>query len=154
MTDIESEFGPYGDDGYRLELPKWSTVLTFDRLRRERGELVGELTVASNVPGIPSVDGIVHVADFNLSSARARPERGRILLERTKLDIDWTGLLDELALRVGAAERKGRPAIALRDLPRPGPDDGLEVDGLRLLRRHPAIVFGDGGDAKSYLGLY
>jgi hypothetical protein len=42
----------------------------------------------------------------------------------------------------------------LRTLERPAPDDVLEVDGLALPRRHPSIIFGDGGVAKSYLALY
>jgi hypothetical protein len=53
-----------------------------------------------------------------------------------------------------AAERNGQPAIDLRILPRPSPDDVFEVDGFALPRRHPSILFGDGGAAKSYLLLY
>jgi hypothetical protein len=30
----------------------------------------------------------------------------------------------------------------------------LEVDGLALPKRHPSILFGDGGACKSYLALY
>ncbi len=53
-----------------------------------------------------------------------------------------------------AAERKGQPSIDLRALPRSAPDELLEIDGLVLPRRHPSILFGDGGAAKSYLSLY
>jgi hypothetical protein len=44
--------------------------------------------------------------------------------------------------------------VLLRDLPRPTPDAVLDIDGFRLLKQHPVIVFGDGGAAKSYLALY
>lgn len=53
------------------------------------------------------------------------------------------------------ADRAGQPAVDLRTLPRPSADDDLlNVEGLALPRRHPSILFGDGGAGKSYLGLY
>jgi hypothetical protein len=126
-----------------------------ERLRRERGELIGELTVACGLPGTLSASGVLSVADFNLSSARARTERARILVERSQApDLGWPDLVEDFCQRVLAAERNGRPAILLRDLPRPAPDDDLDVGGLRLLRRHPVCIFGDGGALKSYLGLW
>ena len=51
------------------------------------------------------------------------------------------------------AEREGQPATLLREFPRPI-DDHLDVEGIRLFRRHPVILFGDGGTAKSYTALY
>lgn len=143
-------------DGYLLEVPSLGSELRVERLRRERGELIGELTVASGLPGTRSESGTLHVADFNLSSARARTERARIVAERANTpDVDWIGLLEDLCQAVIAAERVGQPAQLLRDVPRPPDDDALDIDrGLRLPRRHPAILFGDGGDAKSYLALY
>jgi hypothetical protein len=131
------------------------TELRIERLRRERSELVGELTVESNLPGTRSTNGVLHVADLNVSSARARTERARILAERANTtDVDWTGLLEELCQSVIAAERAGQPAMLLRDLARPTPGEDVDVDGIRLLRRLPVFLFGDGGDAKSYIGLY
>lgn len=151
-----ADFRSLGGEGYVLDLPECQTVLRLERLRRERGQLLGELTVASTLPAIPSVDGVVHVADFNLSSDRARSERARILAERTKgMGFDWSSHLERLCQLVLAAERAGEPAVLLRDLPPRGDDGFIEVDrGIYLLRHHPTIVFGDGGDAKSYLALY
>src|SRR5207244_751427 len=37
--------------------------------------------------------------------------------------------------------------------PPPKADD-FAIDGLAFPRRHPAILFGDGGSAKSYVALY
>jgi len=143
-------------DGYMLEVAKLGTELRVERLRRDRGELIGELTVASSLPGTRSNSGVLHVADFNLSSARARTERARIIAERAQApEVDWIGLLEELCQSVISGERTGRPATLLRDVPRLAEDDGLDVDvGLRLPRRHPTILFGDGGDLKSYTALY
>jgi hypothetical protein len=156
VTAFPAEFRPTpSTDGYVLEIPQLGTELRVERVRRERGELIGELTVASNLPGTRSATGILHVADFNLSSARARTERAKILAERANTtDIDWTGLLEQLCQATIEAERAGQPAMLLRDLARPVVGEDLVVDGIRLLRRHPVILFGDGGDAKSYIGLY
>jgi hypothetical protein len=143
-----------GTDGYQLEILQLGTELRVERLRRERGELVGELTVLCSLMGTRSATGILHVADFNLSSARARTERARILAERANTtDIDWTGLLEELCQHVIREERAGQPAVVLRDVPAPAPDDSLQVDGIRILRRLPMCVFGDGGDGKSLIAL-
>lgn len=142
-------------DGYLLSLGELGTELRIERLRRERGELIGELTVASNLPGTRSKNGTLHVADFNLSSARARIERAKILAERANTnDLDWIGVLEDLCQSVVAAERAGRPASPLREMPAPLPDDSIAIDGTRILRRLPMCLFGDGADGKSYLALY
>jgi hypothetical protein len=64
------------------------------------------------------------------------------------------GFFEELRQRVSAAERAGSPAVDLRQLERPGATDAIYVSGLVLTRRHPTIIFGDGGSAKSYTALY
>ncbi|HYI96511.1 MAG TPA: hypothetical protein VEX68_23415, partial [Bryobacteraceae bacterium] len=109
-----------------------------------------------SLPGARTFDGILTVADFNLSSARARQERAKLIAERSQSngEVDWAGLLEEFCQRVLAADRNGRPAMDLRDMPLPDANDTLTVDGLSFNRRHPIIAFGDGGSAKSYVGLY
>ena len=132
MTEREFRALP-GTDGYLLELPKLGTELRVERIRRERGELVAELTVASSLPGTRSPNGVLHVADFNLSSARARTERARIIADRANTtDIDWTGVLEDLCQSTIAAERAGQPAVALRDVPAPPADDSIVIDGVRM----------------------
>src|SRR5262249_44047573 len=144
-----------GDGHYRLDVPEACVTLDIDRLRRESGALVGELIVKSTLPGIPTHDGVLSAGDLNLSSVRARQDRGKYLTSRARVEeIDFVGLLEEFAQRVIATERAGTPAVLLRDLPRPSPDEALVVDGLPLLRRHPLILFGDGGSAKSLLALH
>ena len=150
-------FQRIGEDRYRLTVSDLAVTLEIDRLRREHHQLIGELLVRCELTGALTRDGVLSVADLNLSSVRARSERARYLGSRaqtTNREVDWVGLLEELSQRVLEAERKGQPAVDLRTLPRPAPDDALEVDGLTLPRRHPTVVFGDGGAAKSYLALY
>jgi hypothetical protein len=150
------EFSAVGNDSYRLRLPSLGITFDVDRIRRERDDqLVGELTVRCDLPGVRTIEGTLSVADFNFSSQQARSTRAKHLDERAGVqDIDWPGLVEELCQRVIQADRAGQPAIDLRTLPVPDGDNELEVEGLRLLQRHPTILFGDGGAAKSYLGLY
>jgi hypothetical protein len=150
---LAKRFETITDDHYRLSIPDMGTVLDIDRLRRDRHELIGELTVRCTLPGARTVaDGIVSTADFNLSSARARTERANLLGQRAK--IDFAPVMEELCQRVLEADRTGQPAVDLRTLPAPAAEGDLQVEGLHLLRRHPTILFGDGGAAKSYLSLY
>lgn len=140
---------------YRLHLPQFALTLEVDRLRRERHELIGEFSVFSGLPGALTVGGALSIADLNLSSARARQDRAKLLAQRSQTEtLDWVGVLEEFCQRVLAADREGQPAVDLRTLPKGTDDDRLEVEGLPLLRRHPTILFGDGGAAKSYLSLY
>lgn len=154
-NDGKHQFEALAEDRYRLTLPEVGSIIEVDRLRRERGELQGELCVKCTLPGVKTFDGTVSIADFNLSSARARTERAKLLGTRSgSKAVDWAGALEELCQRVLAAERQGNPSVDLRTLERPGPDDSISVDGLTFPRRHPTVLFGDGGSAKSYISLY
>jgi hypothetical protein len=97
------------------------------------------------------------VADFNLSSSRARKERATLLAERARTDtsLDWVALVEEFCQSVIQAERRGTPAQDLRDFPDIDPEGRIfPVAGIDMLRDHPTILFGDGGTAKSYLALW
>jgi hypothetical protein len=153
--DTPNRFERLAEDRYSLSVLQSGIVIEADRLRREHGELIGELAVRCKLPGIRTYDGNLSIADFNFSSARARSERARLLADRSGTkEIDWPGILEELCQRTLAEERNGRPAVDLRELDRPAPDDSMKVEGVVLPRRHPGIIFGDGGAAKSYTGLY
>ena len=156
MTSLEFERIDEAPAGYRLIDPAHGIVLDVSRLRRERHDLVGELAASCNLLGArQSEGGYVSVANFNLSNARARKERATVLAERSRASkVDWHTLLEELCQRVLSAEREGAPAIMLRDLDRPDPDEDFTIDGLTVPRKHATILFGDGGTAKSYLQLY
>ena len=141
------------DEGhYRFTLA--GLEFTIDRGRRRWDELIGELTVRCDLPGARTVDGVLSVADFNLSNLRAREERGMSRSARTCAI--WIGLGSSRSSSSGS-----KPPSALDSRPcrfgrcrGPIADDTIEIDGLRLIDRHPMILFGDGGAAKSYLALY
>lgn len=138
-------------------LPEIGVYLSLTRLRREKSETVGLLTVRTSFRGARTVFGnVLSSADFNCSSLRARKERATHLLERSRADdLDWFSFLEELSLRVLEAEEEGDAEVAIHEIPM-STETAVELDaaGLPLLRRHPTIWFGDGGSAKSYLALY
>jgi hypothetical protein len=153
-ADAPRAFAAVGD-GYVMTIAALGLEFEIDRLRRARHELVGELTVQCSLAGARTFNGVLAVGDLNLSNIRARQDRAHYLRERAKAnDIDWTGLLEEFAQRVFIAERTGQPAVSLRDVPKPQADSSRSVKGFPVLLRHPMCLFGDGGTAKSYLGLF
>jgi hypothetical protein len=148
------DFQTISEDCYRLTLAELGITFEIDRLRRERGELIGELAVHCTLPGTRSLDGSLSIADFNISSARARTDRAKFLAGRANIGaLDWLSMVEEFCQLVLQTERRGSPAVDLRTLPKPAVDDEIVVDGFTLPRRHPTIMFGDGGAVKSYLGL-
>lgn len=151
----ESTFEAIGEDRYRMVVP--GVTIEADYLRRERRQLQAEVLVRCNLPGAKTYSGVLSIGDLNLSSTRSRSTHAKYLAQRARTkdkDLDWVGLLEEFAQRVLAAERDGQPVVLLHELPRPAPDQNLNVDGLRLPAEHPAIIFGDGGTTKSYLALH
>jgi hypothetical protein len=154
VADLTTEFAQVDDARYRLTIGGVGVSLDIDRLRRERHELFGELTVTCQLRGTRTVDGVLSVGTFNLSSPTARTQRAKLLREQSETELDFLSYLEELCQRTIAAERNGTPARPLQYFERPGPDGEHDVDGWRLLRDHPTIGFGDGGGGKSYLALY
>lgn len=132
--------------------------ITFEanRLRRDRHELIGELIVRCKLPGARVVNDCLVTGDFNFSSVRARQDRAKLLTTRagTNGQVDWYAYLEEFCQGVFERERQGDPAQDIWDIPLPPKEDDFAIEGLAFPRRHPAILFGDGGSAKSYVALY
>ena len=55
--DDDRRFYAIGDDSYQLTVASLGIQLTIDRLRRDRHELIGELTVACDLAGAQTVAG-------------------------------------------------------------------------------------------------
>jgi hypothetical protein len=142
--------------GYTYDVPGLGIRFEADRLRRERGELIGELTVRCNLPGALQANGALSVGDLNFSSVQARSTRAKLLTSRVKTqdDVDWHGLVEEFAQKCIQSERDGEPAQDIWSIAPPEKVDDFSIDGIALPRKHPAILFGDGGSAKSYTALY
>jgi hypothetical protein len=152
--NVEPVFRQVGESRYQLEIGETGIVLDIDRLRRDRHELVGELAVICPIAGAHTVDGgLIHLADFNLSSAQARTTRAKLLRDRSEADLDWATYLERLCLLTLRAERAGTPARALHEFDRRTESPTWTIHGWQLPKHHPAILFGDGGVFKSYLAL-
>ena len=79
----------------------------------------------------------------------------QILAERSQAnDVDWTGWVEALCVKVNAADKSGSPARLLDTFERPGAEVAHDVNGLPLLANHMSILFADGGALKSYWALY
>jgi len=155
--DAQRVFERLDEGRYRMQIPGIASELEIDLLRREDGNLVGELIARCHLPGNRGVDGLLSLADFNISSARARSERAKIIATRANTkaeEVDWPGIVEDFCQRVLLAEREGEPAVDLADVPARRTDTCITVEGFPVLKHHPVILFGDGGACKSYLGLY
>ena len=117
--------------GWSQDFPEYQTNFTAERLRRERHELIGELSVRCDLAGAKVVNGYLSTGDFNFSSVRARQDRAKLLAARanTNGEPDWFRLIEEFCQKVFEKEREGEPAIDLRTLPRPERGDEIRVDG-------------------------
>lgn len=143
---------------YRVEVPDQGIVLHVDRLRREHGDLLAELTVSCSDPQAHRLtdEDVISAGTVNLSSIRARQDRASYLAKRSNLSadrFDWGSAVEYLAIRVINAERVGQPALLLRDVPKPEAELAWTVYGVPILKRQPMILFGDGGAGKSTLAL-
>jgi hypothetical protein len=119
---------------YRLTVPGADVTFEVDRLAWRYQELSGELLVRCDLQGTEAINGVLSVATFNLSSARARSERARQLEQQSRAhDVPWSTLIEELCQRVLAAERSGEPAIALADVC----TAARELDSALMLIRPP-----------------
>ena len=150
-------FQVLADGHYRLADADHGIEYDVDRLRRDRGELIGELAVSCGLAGARVIDdGMLSVGTFNFSSPRTRQEHAKRLAERARTNgkVDFHGQLEELCQRVIKAERTGNPAVVLRHLPRPVADVDHDVEGFRFPQQHSTITFGDGGTFKSMFDLY
>jgi len=150
------DFRQTDEDCYSLVLVELGIEFQANYVRRERHETVGELVVVADLSGARTVDGnVLSRGTFNFSSTETRFRRARQLAAMSRTpELDWARLLEEVCAKVLAAQSAGEAAVLLRDVPRPAPDAVLDVEGLRLLKQHPVILFGDGGAAKSYLALF
>jgi hypothetical protein len=138
--------------GYVLSVPEIGSELAVDRLTRTRGELHGELRVASALTTTRSRSGILHQARFNLSGATSRTSLSKTLAWRANSgdSIDWYELLEELCSQVLNAERAGEADVEMvGTLPLPV-HESYRLDPI-LPEGQVTILYGDGGVGKSTL---
>ena len=114
--DIPRGFCHVGD-GYRMTLEYAGIEFVVDHLRRDRHQLVGELLVRCELPGVRTYNGVLSHADLNISSASVRTRHAKMLAVKSEIPaINWDALVEEFCQRVLEAEREGTPATLLRDV--------------------------------------
>ena len=143
---------------YELVWPELGIQFGVDHMRRGRdGDLKGELTVTTSLPGAKTVaDGVLLWTSTNFSSQRVRASVAKACQERSGSKLDWVGALESLSIQVGRSEAAGTVAIKpLSDYALPPEDDAQDwvVHGLPLARDLPTIIYGPGGSGKSLVAL-
>jgi hypothetical protein len=150
-------FKAVSEGEYRAAVPEYNIEFRVARLRYERHELHGELTVFCGLKGARVFDdATLSASTMNFSSAQTRQNYGKRLAERARTGnkVDWIGLLEELSVRLLAAERAGQPAVILSHVPLGTVEPIITIDGYPIYTRHHQIDFGDGGSAKSLYALW
>ena len=157
LSAVEHTFTKTGESRYRLALPDLQISLDVDRLRRERNELIGEVTACCGIPGAHTVDGkTLDTSDLNFSRSQARQWYARFLASRANTGkLEWLDIVQEFSMRVANAERDGDQGHDLRTC-KPVSEEETTIgwEGFFLPHHHPSILFGDGGSLKSYFALY
>ena len=98
-------FRVVGDGQYTVAFADRGIEFSVDRLRRERHELHCELSVACGMVGARTVDGVLSVGTFNLSSPAAAQARAKLLAERARANgLDWSGMLVAASPSVGCSK--------------------------------------------------
>ncbi len=152
-------FREIGEQRYVLEILPIGIKFEVDRLRRERGELVGELTVTidpKRFKNARAYAGVISVGDLNFSSVQARSTRSKLLADRADAaHLDWFGMLEEFCIRTVQTERAGKPASILADIKVIEEKvEEWDVLGLPILSELPMVLFGDASSGKSYLAMF
>ena len=130
-----------------LKWPEYNIQVRVDRLRTERDNLTGEITVKSTLVGVPSH---LHQARFNLTSTTSRKTLANNLKDR--LELPWDDIIEQTAVMVLTKHREGEPIVRVGNLP---PRESLKyrVEPL-LVNSQPTLIYGPGGTGKTNLALY
>ena len=133
-----------------LAWPEYDVSLTFDRFHEDRRshDVAAEMSCFTGSNGSRAM---LHRARLNLGSTRARTDAAKYLAGRDD-SVDWAGLLEQCAWQVLDAFRRGRDPVLLRDVVVDETAPRVVIAPL-LAADDPVILFGDGGSAKSMLGL-
>jgi hypothetical protein len=157
--DAPAIAGPqhFTGDGDMFTLSVLDGALSYelDRVRFERGDLWGTLTVRTTLSGARTYNGVLSEGTINLSSVDTRQKRAKVFENLARCpQIDFHRLLESFSVRVHAAVRDGDPAVDLRTVTRASANDSVVIDGIPIYDNLPVCLFGKGGDGKSAIALY
>lgn len=149
------DFRKFADGRYQLTALDERVILEISRLRWQHGELCGRITVRCSERGVPTIDGFLHLGNFNLDSPPARMSRANLLkkLARTS-QVEWLPLIEELCTRVCWAEDLGDGGLSIAEIVERDEPDDFDIDGFIIPRRDLSCLVADGGKGKSGVALY
>jgi len=138
--------------GYKVEAKSLQTEIRVTRLKRSSGELHGEIRITTNLAGVKTVNGVLHLARFNLSSTTTRERLAKALEKRTPgFDYDWWDAIEHLCQGVMLEESRGQPYLEI------GQEDGggeeLYLVEPLIPANVPSIIYAEGGSGKSAFAL-
>jgi len=138
--------------GHRVVAEAIRTEIKVTRVKRRSDGIHGEIMVKTDLAGVKTINGIMHMARFNLSSSGTRSSLAKMLESRTPgMNMDWFDGLEALCQHVMIAESEGQPF--------------LDVGNQVITSTHKYIIdpvvpanvatlfYGPGGSGKSVLAL-
>lgn len=140
--------------GYKVWADDIQTTFHLTHIKRSRGELTGELAVKTNIAGVKTRNGVMHVARFNVLSSTSRSSLAKMLEKRTPNhpEMDWFDGLEWLCQNVILAEQTGEEVAFVGTDPISLAKDRWLVEPI-VLKGRPSMIFGPGGVGKSLVAL-
>lgn len=139
--------------GYRVVAEDLQTEIRVTRLKRSSGELHGEVRVTTNLAGVKTVNGVLHLARFNLSSTTTRERLAKTLEKRTPgFDFDWWDGLEHLCQHTMLSEATGQPYLEVGQNPVVRSATPYLLDPV-VPRNVATLMYGPGMSGKSVFAL-
>ena len=155
MTEVKErwQFAKEGM-GYHCWDDEVQTHFRLTHIKRSRGEINGELSITTNIEGVKTRDGVMHVARFNVLSSSTRSSLAKMLEKRTPNhpEMDWFDGLEWLCQHVILSESRGETIDEVGTRPASPVTDRWLVEPL-VLKGRPSMIFGPGGAGKSLVAL-
>ena len=139
--------------GYEARAPEISTWIRVTRIKRSGGDLHGQVRVSTEWAGVKTIDGVLHLARFNLSSSTTRTSLAKALEARTPgMDMDWLHGLEVICQGTMVAEEAGQPYEELGVKPITRTTSGYALEPV-VPGNVAAMLYGPGGSGKSVIAL-
>lgn len=128
---------------------QWPTIeVEATRLHQHKdGRVTGEILITTSMAGY---NPHLHQAQFNFTSTQSRTGLGKHLIERCP-ELPWPDLLEQVCVYTLRHLREGEPPVEICTTDEIPPLEYLLHPFLP--KGQPTMIFGDGGTAKSTLGL-
>lgn len=139
--------------GYRCWNEAIETEFRFTHIKRSGETLSGELGVYTNLEGVKTNNGLMHLARFNVLSSTTRSSLSKQLASRAPgHDMDWYDGLETMCQSVIRAEQHEDEAVETGNDEEDHGSNPFLVEPF-ILHNQPSMIFGPGGSGKSLIAL-